>query len=71
VQVIEVPAPAPSPEVEAEPVKTKALPEAAAPSAQQLVQAVAEAFGVTLREARGWLVERAAEIEIANLQGKS
>jgi hypothetical protein len=64
VQVIEVPAPAPSPEVEAEPVKSEALPEAAAPSAQQLVQAVAETFGVTLREARGWLIERAAEITV-------
>ena len=61
VQVIEVP------EVEAVPVKTKALPEAATPSAQQLVQAVAEMFGVSMREARGWLVERAAEIEITNL----
>lgn len=69
IEVIEAPepAPAPAPEVEAAPVKTEALPEAAPPSAQQLVQAVAEMFGVSMREARGWLVERAAEIEITNL----
>ena len=69
VQVIEAPepAPAPVPEVRAVSTKTEALPEAATPSAQQLVQAVAEMFGVSMREARGWLVERAAEIEITNL----
>lgn len=67
VQAIEAPAPAPAPEVEAVPAKTESLPEAAAPSAQQLVQAVAETFGVTMREARGWLVERAVEIEITIL----
>ena len=67
IEVIEAPEPAPAPEVEAVPVKTEALPESAAPSAQQLVQAVAEMFGVSMREARGWLVERAAEIEITNL----
>ena len=55
------------PVVEAVLAKTEALPEAATPSAQQLIQAVAEMFGVTLREARGWLVERAAEIEITIL----
>lgn len=66
-QQAEAEAPTPAPEVEAVPAKTEALPEAAAPSAQQLVQAVAETFGVTLREARGWLVERAAEIEITIL----
>ena len=67
IEAIEAPEPAPAPEVEAVPVKTESLPEAAAPSAQQLVQAIAEMFGVTLREARGWLVERAAEIEITIL----
>ena len=69
VHVIEAPepAPAPVPEVRAVSTKTEALPEAATPSAQQLVQAVAEMFGVSMREARGWLVERAAEIEITNL----
>lgn len=68
-QVIEAPepAPAPVPEVKAVSTKTEALPEAATPSAQQLVQAVAEMFGVTMREARQWLIERAAEIEITNL----
>ena len=45
--------------------QVEALPDAAAPSAVQLIQAVAETFGVSPREARDWLVERAVEIEVA------
>ncbi len=41
--------------------------QAPAPSAAQLIQAVAEMFGVGLGEARDWLVERAADIEAARI----
>lgn len=60
-QVIEAPKPVSVPAPV--PVKTEALPEAVTPSAQQLIQAIAEMFGVSVREARGWLIERAEEIQ--------
>lgn len=41
--------------------------QAPTPSAAQLIQAVAEMFGVGLGEARDWLVERAADIEATRI----
>ena len=39
----------------------------AVPSAEQLIHAVAETFGVSVRDAQDWLIQRAAEIESANV----
>ena len=41
--------------------------EVAVPSAAQLIYAVAETFGVSVRDAQDWLIQRAAEIEAANV----
>ncbi|MEY4951750.1 MAG: hypothetical protein RL299_174 [Pseudomonadota bacterium] len=48
-----------------EPIGIDQPAEAATPSAAQLIQAVAEMFGVGLGEARDWLIDRAADIEAA------
>lgn len=41
--------------------------EMAVPSAVQLIYAVAETFGVSVRDAQDWLIQRAADIEAANV----
>ena len=41
--------------------------EVAVPSAVQLIYAVAETFGVSVRDAQDWLIQRAAEIEAINV----
>ena len=50
----------------AEPVPIEEL-EVAVPSAVQLIYAVAETFGVSVRDAQDWLIQRAAEIEVVEL----
>lgn len=41
--------------------------EVAVPSAAQLIYAVAETFGVSVRDAQDWLIQRAVEIEAVNV----
>lgn len=41
--------------------------EVAVPSAVQLIYAVAETFGVSVRDAQDWLIQRAVEIEAVNV----
>lgn len=42
-------------------------PEVSVPSAAQLIYAVAETFGASVRDAQDWLIQRAAEIEEATV----